>query len=181
MENQKHLENTTATTLASDEWTLGIVKICLFSTFFVLGLIGNSLVLIGIGLNKGMQTTTNLLIFNLALADVLFIIVCIPTTLFSFFGRWPFTIVGCKLGKTNRLDSIVVIISFVDSSSIHQSFVSIHEYLSACIYVDRPLCCCCSCHRFVLELSNNKKYDRIHSVSENLSLFILNVNDRLLF
>lgn len=84
-----------------DELKFGILKICLFSTFFVLGLIGNSLVLIGIGLNKGMQTPTNLLIFNLAVADILFIIVCIPTTLVSFFGRWPFADIGCKLGKLN--------------------------------------------------------------------------------
>ena len=83
----------------NDELNFGILKICLFSIFFVLGLVGNSLVLIGISLNKGMQTPTNLLIFNLAVADILFIIVCIPTTLFSFFGRWPFTNVGCKLGK----------------------------------------------------------------------------------
>ena len=99
MAANSQFDNTTATSILGDEWKLGIVKICLFSTFFVLGLIGNSLVLIGIGLNKGMQTPTNLLIFNLALADILFIIVCIPTTLFSFFGRWPFTNVGCKLGK----------------------------------------------------------------------------------
>lgn len=85
---------------AADELKFGILKICLFSTFFILGLVGNTLVLIGIGLNKGMQTSTNLLIFNLALADVLFIIVCIPTTLFSFFGRWPFTDIGCKLGTS---------------------------------------------------------------------------------
>jgi hypothetical protein len=82
-----------------DESKFGILKICLFSTFFVLGLIGNSLVLIGIGLNKGMQTPTNLLIFNLALADILFIIVCIPSTLVGFFGHWPFADIGCKLGK----------------------------------------------------------------------------------
>ena len=82
-----------------DGLKFGIAKICLFSTFFALGLIGNSLVLIGIGLNKGMQTSTNLLIFNLALADILFIIVCIPTTLFSFFGRWPFAEIGCKIGR----------------------------------------------------------------------------------
>ena len=94
------IEYTTISTETSGgELKFGILKICLFSTFFVLGLVGNSLVLIGIGLNKGMQTSTNLLIFNLALADVLFIIFCIPTTLFSFFGRWPFTDVGCKLGK----------------------------------------------------------------------------------
>lgn len=93
------MNTTTTSTGLTEGLTLGIVKICLFSTFFILGLIGNSLVLVGIGLNKGMQTPTNLLIFNLALADILFIIVCIPTTLFSFFGRWPFTNVGCKLGK----------------------------------------------------------------------------------
>jgi hypothetical protein len=86
--------------IIADELKLGILKICLFSTFFVLGLIGNSLVLVGIGLNKGMQTPTNLLIFNLALADILFIIVCIPSTLVGFFGRWPFAEFGCKLGKS---------------------------------------------------------------------------------
>jgi hypothetical protein len=103
MDDNTHMDNTTMNSIISTgeggHFNLGIFKICLFSTFFVLGLIGNSLVLIGIGLNKGMQTSTNLLIFNLAIADVLFIIVCIPTTLYSFFGRWPFTNLGCKLGK----------------------------------------------------------------------------------
>jgi len=101
--NQNYGNTTIVTQIIDDPnlagFKLGILKICLFSTFFVLGLIGNLLVLIGIGLNKGMQTPTNLLIFNLALADILFIIVCIPTTLFSFFGRWPFTEYGCKLGR----------------------------------------------------------------------------------
>jgi hypothetical protein len=99
MDINGNIVNTTNSSVIGDELKLGILKICLFSTFFVLGLIGNSLVLIGIGLNKGMQTSTNLLIFNLALADILFIIVCIPTTLFSVFGRWPFREFGCKLGK----------------------------------------------------------------------------------
>jgi hypothetical protein len=104
MDVNNHMNNTANSSITSggeeeDQFNLGILKICLFSTFFVLGLIGNSLVLIGISLNKGMQTSTNLLIFNLAVADILFIIVCIPTTLFSFFGRWPFTNLGCKLGR----------------------------------------------------------------------------------
>ena len=99
MDINNHIDNTTNDDYVGDDFRLGIVKICLFSIFFVLGLIGNSLVLIGIGLNKGMQTSTNLLIFNLALADIFFIIFCIPTTLFSFFGRWPFADFGCKLGS----------------------------------------------------------------------------------
>jgi hypothetical protein len=100
MDVNNTIDNTTNSSVIGYEFKLGILKICLFTTFFVLGLIGNSLVLIGISLNKGMQTSTNLLIFNLAIADILFIIVCIPTTLFSFFGRWPFTNLGCKLGKS---------------------------------------------------------------------------------
>ncbi|CAF1087583.1 unnamed protein product [Adineta steineri] len=112
-----------------DELKLGILKICLFSTFFVLGLIGNSLVLIGIGLNKGMQTPTNLLIFNLALADILFIIVCIPTTLFSFFGRWPFAEFGCKLAQfINHLSAFMSIYLLV--------FMSIDRYLAVVHAID---------------------------------------------
>ncbi len=103
MDTNGNIDNTTISSIiVGDELKYGIAKICLFSAIFVLGLIGNSLVLIGIGLNKGMQTSTNLLIFNLALADILFIIVCIPTTLFGFFGRWPFTKFGCKLGKKTK-------------------------------------------------------------------------------
>jgi hypothetical protein len=97
--NATILIETSNSNMGGYELKLYILQTCLFSIFFVLGLIGNSLVLVGIGLNKGMQTPTNLLIFNLALADILFIIVCIPTTLFSFFGRWPFAEFGCKLGK----------------------------------------------------------------------------------
>ncbi|CAF0799649.1 unnamed protein product [Adineta ricciae] len=112
-----------------DDLKLGILKICLFSTFFVLGLIGNSLVLIGIGLNKGMQTPTNLLIFNLALADVLFIIVCIPTTLFSFFGRWPFAEFGCKLAQfINHLSAFMSIYLLV--------FMSVDRYLAVVHAID---------------------------------------------
>lgn len=120
---------TTIVNGSSDELKFGILKICLFSTFFVLGLIGNSLVLIGIGLNKGMQTSTNLLIFNLALADVVFIIFCIPTTLFSFIGRWPFTDFGCKLAQfISHLSAFMSIYLLV--------FMSIDRYLAVVRAID---------------------------------------------
>lgn len=120
---------TTIVNDSSDELKFGILKICLFSTFFVLGLIGNSLVLIGIGLNKGMQTSTNLLIFNLALADVVFIIFCIPTTLFSFIGRWPFTDFGCKLAQfISHLSAFMSIYLLV--------FMSIDRYLAVVRAID---------------------------------------------
>ncbi|CAF1383786.1 unnamed protein product [Adineta ricciae] len=124
------IDNTTVTDKQGDGMEdglkFGIAKICLFSTFFALGLIGNSLVLIGIGLNKGMQTSTNLLIFNLALADILFIIVCIPTTLFSFFGRWPFAEIGCKIAQfINHLSAFMSIYLLV-FMSIDRYFAVVH-------------------------------------------------------
>ena len=160
--------NTTATTSTglTEGLTLGIVKICLFSTFFILGLIGNSLVLVGIGLNKGMQTPTNLLIFNLALADILFIIVCIPTTLFSFFGRWPFTNVGCKLGKRVKWwPKTIGIDSFFSSSAIHQSSLGFYEHLSLGLHVDRSIFRRGSRHRFVRNLSHGEEYHHLDYVS----------------
>lgn len=135
MESNLYEYNNTTTVMQAaedfsiDGFKLGILKICLFSTFFVLGLIGNLLVLIGIGLNKGMQTPTNLLIFNLALADILFIIVCIPTTLFSFFGRWPFTEYGCKLAQfINHLSAFMSIYLLV--------FMSFDRYIAVVFAVD---------------------------------------------
>ena len=136
MDDNTDMDNTTLNSAGGGQFNLGVFKICLFSTFFVLGLIGNSLVLIGIGLNKGMQTSTNLLIFNLAIADVLFIIVCIPTTLFSFFGRWPFTNFGCKLGKKfHNLFEFQFIEIFLHST-INHSFICIYEYLFISIHVN---------------------------------------------
>ncbi|CAF0955631.1 unnamed protein product [Adineta steineri] len=133
------IHNTTTVTTSDssnpgDDLKFGIVKICLFSTFFVLGLIGNSLVLIGIGLNKGMQTSTNLLIFNLALADILFIIVCIPTTLFSFFGRWPFTEIGCKLAQFITHLSAFMSIYLLVFMSIDRYFAVVHAVDSISSY-----------------------------------------------
>lgn len=134
-----HSNTTNASGPVADELKFGILKICLFSTFFILGLVGNSLVLIGIGLNKGMQTSTNLLIFNLALADVLFIIVCIPTTLFSFFGRWPFADFGCKLGKEYRTLPWRFHFPFQHNLSIISRLLWVFIYWYSCPLIDISL------------------------------------------
>lgn len=135
MDVQQQIDNETIPLFPTGNFKLGIVKICLFTMFFVLGLIGNSLVLIGIGLNKGMQTPTNLLIFNLAVADILFIIVCIPSTLFSFIGRWPFANIGCILGELTERKSICLCVQqifvYFDSSKMKQIQAQFINHLSA--------------------------------------------------
>lgn len=47
--------------------------------------------------NQQMRSTTNLLIINLAAADILFVIFCVPFTATDYiFTEWPFGDLWCK-------------------------------------------------------------------------------------
>ena len=60
------------------EKIVAIVVPIIFGLIALLGLCGNLLVIIVVVSNKQMRNTTNLLIINLAVADLLFIIICVP-------------------------------------------------------------------------------------------------------
>ncbi|KAG7210170.1 hypothetical protein KM043_011730 [Ampulex compressa] len=69
-----------------------------FGMIGILGLLGNSLVVIVVAANPGMRSTTNILIINLAIADLLFVIFCIPFTATDFvLPFWPFGNLWCKV------------------------------------------------------------------------------------
>ncbi|KAL0101753.1 hypothetical protein PUN28_019108 [Cardiocondyla obscurior] len=69
-----------------------------FGVIGILGLLGNSLVVVVVAANPGMRSTTNILIINLALADLLFVIFCIPFTATDFvLPYWPFGNAWCKI------------------------------------------------------------------------------------
>jgi allatostatin receptor len=59
---------------------LSIVVGVIYSFTFIVGLIGNLLVVLTILLHKRMRNSTNLIILNLAIADLIFIIFCVPFT-----------------------------------------------------------------------------------------------------
>jgi len=70
----------------------------LFGIIVVVGLLGNLLVVIVVTANQQMRSTTNLLIINLALADLLFIVFCVPFTAVDYMlPYWPFGDVWCKM------------------------------------------------------------------------------------
>lgn len=47
--------------------------------------------------NQQMRSTTNLLIINLAAADILFVIFCVPFTATDYvLPEWPFGDIWCK-------------------------------------------------------------------------------------
>jgi allatostatin receptor len=55
-------------------------------------------VVLVVAVNQQMRSTTNLLIINLAVADLLFIVFCVPFTATDYMlPFWPFGDVWCKI------------------------------------------------------------------------------------
>jgi allatostatin receptor len=78
------------------ELIVSLVIGILYSITFLVGIVGNSLVVSIILINKKMRSSTNILILSLAIADLLFVIVCIPFTGFNY-TTWYFGDFWCKI------------------------------------------------------------------------------------
>lgn len=70
----------------------------IFTIIALVGLAGNLLVIIVVASNRQMRNTTNVLIINLAVADLLFIVICVPFTAIGYaIPVWPFGDGWCKI------------------------------------------------------------------------------------
>ena len=69
-----------------------------FGLIACLGLVGNLLVILVVAVNRQMRSTTNVLIVSLAVADLFFIVVCVPFTALGYtLKTWPFGSLCCKI------------------------------------------------------------------------------------
>jgi len=76
----------------------GLTVPILFGVITLSGLIGNGLVIYVIVSRERMQTVTNLLLLNLAVADLAFVVVVPPFTAYQMAAKWwPFGDVACRL------------------------------------------------------------------------------------
>ncbi|KAL4089976.1 hypothetical protein QTP88_024903 [Uroleucon formosanum] len=76
------------------EW----VFIVMHSMVFVVGLIGNALVCVAVYRNRTMRTVTNYFIVNLAVADFLVILICLPpTVVWDVTETWFMGTLACKM------------------------------------------------------------------------------------
>lgn len=84
--------------------TVSIVNVFIF----VVGTVGNILVIIIVIKIREMRTPTNLFLLNLSAADVLVLLVCQPAALLEFFGkdRWFLGNFMCKSYFTRLLYKI---------------------------------------------------------------------------
>lgn len=77
---------------------LTTVLVVLHLSVFVSGLVGNALVCLSVYRNKSLQTVTNYYIVNLAVADFLVILICLPPTVYwDLTLTWNFGLILCKL------------------------------------------------------------------------------------
>ena len=77
---------------------LRIVVPLSFGMIGIIGLVGNLLVVTVVLANPGMRSPTNILIMNLAVADLLFVLFCIPFTATDFvLPYWPFGDAWCRI------------------------------------------------------------------------------------
>ncbi|KHN74085.1 Allatostatin-A receptor [Toxocara canis] len=63
----------------------------------IVGVIGNAAVLTVFALNRTLHNSTNTLITNLAFADLMFLMFCVPFTVYSYAKPWPFPDAFCYL------------------------------------------------------------------------------------
>ncbi|KAG8178424.1 hypothetical protein JTE90_000937 [Oedothorax gibbosus] len=83
---------------SSLERVVAVVVPVLFALIVVVGLIGNTLVVLVVACNPQMRSTTNVLIINLAVADLLFILFCVPFTAFDYaLPYWLFGDAWCRV------------------------------------------------------------------------------------
>lgn len=76
------------------EWVL----ICLHALVFTVGLVGNALVCVAVYSNPSMRTVTNYFIVNLAVADFMVILFCLPpTVIWDVTETWFMGMALCKI------------------------------------------------------------------------------------
>lgn len=76
------------------EWVLIVTH----AIVFVIGLIGNALVCVAVYRNHSMRTVTNYFIVNLAVADFMVILICLPpTVLWDVTKTWFFGTAMCRI------------------------------------------------------------------------------------
>lgn len=110
-----------------------------FGLIFVVGLLGNSLVMLVIGRVKpsgGARplSPTNIFIVNLSVADLLFLLFCVPlhATIYSL-PEWVFGAFLCKFGHFFTTASMLVSILTLVAMSVDRYIAVVRSKSSACV------------------------------------------------
>ena len=101
--NNLHDNNVTNWTWVKEDYLKNspaaqVIIYILYVAIFVVGLLGNALVVFVVAQNRAMKTVTNCFIANLALSDILLCVLAVPfTPLYFFLKEWIFGEILCHL------------------------------------------------------------------------------------
>ena len=105
--------------------TIGIFYTVFYLVVFLCGLTGNSLIISSVVKFKEMRKTVNMLLANLALADLLFILLSILDAVAFFYNEWKGGRMICKIQGT------LIEISYT-VSVLTLAAIAIERYVSIC-------------------------------------------------
>ncbi|XP_052778426.1 prolactin-releasing peptide receptor-like [Mya arenaria] len=97
--NVTDVNNTAIGKAPSPPLYIVISSTVLYSVIFLVGILGNLLVVLVITCSRRMKTAVNVYLVNLCVADLLVITICMPSALVDLFAKevWYFGPVLCKL------------------------------------------------------------------------------------
>ncbi|XP_009864176.1 PREDICTED: type-2 angiotensin II receptor [Apaloderma vittatum] len=112
--------------LTSSDYQFSLIPV-LFSVVFVLGLAGNSVVILVLCCHSGPQTVANIYIFNLAMADLL----CLATLPFwaTYYAQgysWLFGSLMCKISSSVLCLNMFASIFFITCMSMDRYHAIVH-------------------------------------------------------
>ncbi|KAJ3593849.1 hypothetical protein NHX12_006183 [Muraenolepis orangiensis] len=109
----------------------------IFGVIFLLGVVGNTLVMVVISkikTGKRSRSTTNVFILNLSIADLSFLLLCVPfhSTIYSL-PEWIFGAFICTFGHYFVMVSMLVSIFTLVAMSVDRYIAVVHSKKSPCI------------------------------------------------
>lgn len=116
-----------------------VVVPVVFGLIFVVGMVGNSLVMVVIGRVRSSSgaralSPTNIFIMNLSVADLLFLLFCVPlhATIYSL-PDWVFGAFLCRFGHFFSTASMLVSIFTLVAMSVDRYIAVVRSKSSACV------------------------------------------------
>lgn len=147
--------NMTVSQDQSTERLLAIIVPIVFTIVVVIGFIGNMLVIIVIISNKRMVNTTNILILSLALADLFFIVFCVPFTAAAYIlPQWPFGKAWCKIMQYLTYVCAYASVYTLVLMSLDRYLAVVHPIKSISIRTERNCCIIVSLAWFIILCAN---------------------------
>ncbi|XP_052238375.1 thyrotropin-releasing hormone receptor-like [Dreissena polymorpha] len=114
-ENNLTEQNSSKSEIHSPPEYIVISSSIFYAIIFIVGIVGNILVVVVISCSRRMKTTVNKYLVNLCIADMLVILVCMPTALVDIFTKevWVFDEFMCML------------VPFLENAVAHASVLTI--------------------------------------------------------